>query len=264
MNDQLERVRLGTGPRVLQVVPALGEGGVERGTLDLARYLSEHGWTPLVASSGGHGESDLRKAGVATFRLPLHSKNPLVIQANIRRLQRLVQEQSVQLIHARSRAAAWSAYYAARRCGIPLVTTFHGVYRGSKRFFKRRYNGIMAQGDRVIAISDHVAQHVSQRYGVPGERLRVIHRGIDTEVFAAEAVNKDRIAGLAERWHVPAGSKVVMLPGRVTRIKGHLLLLQAIEQMSRRNFTCLMVGGLDRKSRYVREIERQIEARGLG
>lgn len=264
MNEKVERGRLGAGPRVLQVLPALGEGGVERGTLDLACYLSAHGWTPLVVSRGGRGESDLRNAGVATFRLPLHSKNPLIIRANVRRLQKLVQEQSVQLIHARSRASAWSAYYAAKRCGIPFVTTFHGVYRGSRRFFKRRYNGIMAEGDRVIAISDHVAQHVSERYGVPGDRLRVIHRGIDTAAFAAEAVNKDRIAGLAERWRVPAGSKVVMLPGRVTRIKGHLLLLQAIEQMRRRNFTCLMVGSLNRKSRYVREIERQIEARGLG
>lgn len=257
----------GAGPRVLQVVPALGEGGAERDTLDLARYLIAHGWTPLVTSSGGRGESELRDLGIATFRLPLHAKNPLVIRGNISRLQQLAQEQGVQLIHAHSRAAAWSGWYAARRCGIPFVTTFHGVYRGSTRFLKRRYNGIMAQGDRVIAVSEHVAAHIRERYGVAADRLRVIPRGIDLDAFAAEAIARERVEGLARRWHVPKGApggvKVVMLPGRVTRIKGHLLLLQAIEQMTRRNFRCLLVGRLDRKSSYLREVERQIEARGL-
>ena len=271
MSDRIEADpdgdEAGAWPRVLQVLPGLGEGGAERDTVDLARYLIAHGWTPIVASSGGRGERELRDLGIATIQLPVHAKNPLVIRANIGRLQRLAQEQGVQLIHAHSRAAAWSSRYAAKRCGIPLVTTFHGVYRGSTRFLKHRYNGIMARGDRVIAVSEHVAAHVRERYGVADDRLRVIPRGIDLDAFAAETVARERIEGLARRWHVPKGApggiKVVMLPGRVTRIKGHLLLLQAIEQMTRRNFRCLLVGRLDRKSSYVREIERQIEARGL-
>jgi glycosyltransferase involved in cell wall biosynthesis len=253
----------GAGPRVLQVVPALGEGGAERDTLDLARYLIAHGWTPLVTSSGGRGESELRDLGIATFRLPLHAKNPLVIRSNIGRLQQLVQEHGVQLIHAHSRAAAWSGWYAARRCRIPFVTTFHGVYRGSARFLKRRYNRIMAQGDRVIAVSEHVADHARERYGIAAERLRVIPRGIDLDAFALEAVARERIDALARRWHVPKQTRIVMLPGRITRIKGHLLLLAAIAAMPRRNFVCLLVGRPGRKSGYLREIERQIEARGL-
>ncbi|MGH6920997.1 MAG: glycosyltransferase family 4 protein, partial [Geminicoccaceae bacterium] len=257
----------GAGPRVLHVLPALGEGGAERDTLDLARHLIAHGWTPLVASSGGRGESELRELGVATFRLPLQAKNPLVIRANIGRLQRLVLEQGVQLIHAHSRAAAWSSWYAARRCGIPLVTTAHGVHRGSRHFLKRRYNAIMAQGNRVIAVSEHVGEHVRERYGVAPERLRVIHRGIDLATFAAEAVAPQRIDALAKRWQVAervrGRVKVLMLPGRLSRIKGHLLLLQAIEQMTRRNFVCLLVGRLDRASKYAREVERQIEVLGL-
>jgi glycosyltransferase involved in cell wall biosynthesis len=267
MSDRIiparEKGERAAGPRILQVLPSLGEGGAEQDTVDLARYLIAHGWTPLVASSGGRGESELRDLGIATFRLPLHAKNPFVIGANVGRLQRLAQEEGVQLIHAHSRAAAWSSRYAARRCGIPFVTTFHGVYRGSTRFLKRRYNGIMAQGDRVIAVSEHVAAHVRERYGVTSDRLRMIARGIDLALFAAEAIGPERTEGLARRWHLPKEAKVVMLPGRLTRIKGHLLLLQAIEQMSRRNFRCLLVGRMDRKSNYVREIERQIEARGL-
>jgi glycosyltransferase involved in cell wall biosynthesis len=269
MSDSVEPGREADrgAPRVLHVLPALGEGGAERDTLDLARCLSAQGWTPLVASSGGRGERELRALGIAAFRLPLDAKNPLVIRANIGRLQRLAQEQGVQLIHAHSRAAAWSSMYAARRCGLPFVTTFHGVYRGSGQLLKRRYNGIMAQGDRVIAVSEHVAAHVRERYGVAADRLRVIPRGVDLATFAADAVASERIDALARRWHVPRGGtealKLVMLPGRFTRIKGHLLLLQAIERMSRRNFRCLLVGRLDRRSSYVREIERQIEARSL-
>jgi glycosyltransferase involved in cell wall biosynthesis len=260
MSDMVERPE---GPRVLQVLPALGEGGVERDTLDLACYMIRHGWAPLVASSGGRGESLLRSLGVPTVRLPLRGKSPLVIRANVGRLQELAQEWGVQLIHAHSRAAAWSACYAARRCGIPLVTTFHGVYSGSTRFFKRRYNGVMARGDRVIAVSEHVAGHVRERYGVSDDRLRVIQRGIDTGAFAVEAIGRDRIDALARRWLVSEDAKVVMLPGRVTRIKGHLLLLQALARMTRRHLICLVVGRFDRKSAYVREIERQIDARGL-
>jgi glycosyltransferase involved in cell wall biosynthesis len=271
MSDRIEPAwepgERSTGPRILQVLPTLGDGGAERDTLDLARHLIEHGWTPIVASSGGPGEVEACKLGIATFRLPLHAKNPLVIRANIGRLQRLAQEQRVQLIHAHSRAGAWSSRYAARRCGIPFVTTFHGVYRGSERFLKRRYNGIMAQGDRVIAVSEHVAGHVRERYGVAANRLRVIHRGIDLEAFAAEAIGSKRTDALAMRWQVPQGDpgrvKIVMLPGRITRIKGHLLLLQAIEQMTRRDFVCLLVGPSKRDSGYLREIEHQIATRGL-
>jgi glycosyltransferase involved in cell wall biosynthesis len=267
MNDSSEPAEQGrartAAARVLQVLPALGEGGVERGTLDLVRHLVAQGWAPLVASSGGLGESELRVLGAKIFRLPLHAKNPLVIRANIGRLERLIRRENVQLVHARSRAAAWSSYYAAKRCGVPFVTTFHGIYGGSRRFFKHRYNAIMAQGDRVIAVSEHVADHVRERYGVADDRLRAIQRGIDLDAFAAEAVSRQRIDVLARRWQVPARHKVVMLPGRITRIKGHLLLLQAIERMEHGRLTCLLVGRMDRDSGYVREIERQIASRGL-
>jgi glycosyltransferase involved in cell wall biosynthesis len=270
MGDRIEPARepgvRGAGPRILQVLPSLGDGGAERDTLDLAHHLTLHGWTPIVASSGGRGEIEACKLGIATFKLPLNAKNPLVIRANIGRLQRLAQEQGVRLIHAHSRAAAWSSWYAARRCGIPFVTTVHGVYRGSRSFLKRRYNGIMAQGDRVIAVSEHVASHVRERYGVADDRLRVIYRGIDLKAFAAEAIGRKRPHDLAMRWQVPRSNpevKVVMLAGRITRIKGHLLLLQAIEQMTRRDFVCLLVGPSKRGSRYIREVERQIGSRGL-
>jgi glycosyltransferase involved in cell wall biosynthesis len=251
------------GPRVLQVVPALGEGGVERGTLDIARVLVAEGWQALVASSGGGGEAELREIGGSFFRLPLHAKNPLVMRANIGRLQRLIRSQNVDLVHARSRAPAWSAYFAAKRCKVPFVTTFHGVYEGSEQWLKRRYNAIMARGQRVIAISQYVADHVRERYDVGPDRLRVIPRGIDLPAFDPESLDPARKAALAERWRLPEGVRVVMLPGRVTRIKGHQLLLRAIERMSRRDFICLMVGSVEPRTSYVSEVEALIGALGL-
>ncbi|MDX1541541.1 MAG: glycosyltransferase, partial [Geminicoccaceae bacterium] len=119
---------------MLQVLPGLGEGGVERGAIDIARFLGEVGWTPLVASAGGESETALADLGVQVFRLPLNAKNPVVIHQNVRRLQRVIHEHDVDLVHARSRAPAWSAYVAARRCKVPFVTTFHGLYSGSERW----------------------------------------------------------------------------------------------------------------------------------
>jgi glycosyltransferase involved in cell wall biosynthesis len=252
-----------TGPVVLQVLPELDEGGAERGTCDLARYMIGEGWRAVVASAGGGGESELVEAGARSVRLPLHAKNPFTIRANIRRLQRVIREHRVQLVHARSRAPAWSAYYAARRCKVPFVTTFHGVYADGDGFFKRRYNAIMARGERVIAISEYVAQHIRERYQVPPERLRLIPRGVDTQQFDPAAVSEERRAALAERWRLTPGTRVLMLPGRLTRRKGHTLLLRAIERMRRRNFVCLLVGDVEGGSTYAGEVEGLIGAMDL-
>ena len=269
MNDIVDQVRVEqavgarTGPVILQVLPELGEGGAERGTVDLARYLIRKGCTALVASAGGGAEAELEELGGTSLRLPLHSKNPFTMRTNIRRLERVIQEHAVRLVHARSRAPAWSAFYAAKRCKVPFVTTFHGVYEGSEGIFKRRYNAIMARGERVIAISDFVAEHVRERYRVPPERLRVVPRGVDVTQFDPAAVSEDRRRLWAVRWHLTAGTKVVMLPGRLVRRKGHTLLMRAIERLRRRDFVCLMVGDIDGSSSYAGEIEGLIGATGL-
>ena len=189
-------------PTILQVVPRLVEGGVERGTIDLARYLTEQGWRALVASAGGPLEAELRALGLANLPMPLNSKNPLVMARNIQRLQRLIGGLGVDLVHARSRAPAWSAYHAARRCGVPFVTTFHSVYSGRSWSPKRRYNAIMTRGERVIAISEYVGQHMRDTYGVPASRVRVIPRGVDLERFDPAAISQERIAKLAAEWQI--------------------------------------------------------------
>ncbi|MGH6902085.1 MAG: glycosyltransferase, partial [Geminicoccaceae bacterium] len=159
INQQFEqlapapRTEIRTGPAVLQILPRLDQRG-QRGTVDLARHLVERGWRALIASSGGAGEAELAKCGARSLRLPLDSSNPLTIRANIRRLQRVIRDRDIRLVHAHSRAPAWSAWYATRRSKVPFVTTIHGLYGQGYGILKRRYNAVMARGDRVIAVSD--------------------------------------------------------------------------------------------------------------
>ncbi len=259
VEDAIARLK---GPRVLQVLPALGHGGVERGTLDISRYLIDRGWSPIVVSNGGEQEKQLFDMGAVSLNLPLHSKNPLEIYANIKRLETLIHDHDIQLVHARSRAPAWSAYYAAKRTGVPFLTTFHSLYSGSQNFLKRGYNAIMSSGDRVIGISDYVADHVCQRYGVGPDRLRVIPRGVDLQEFDPEKVSEARVDALVEKWQLDRDKRIIMLPARISWRKGHTWLLKALhrlwEQGKGKDVICIMVGGRGAKGGYAGRVEKMI------
>jgi len=167
----------GRPPVALQVLPSLVSGGAERGTVELAGALVDAGWTSYVASGGGPLERDIARLGAKHLTLPLASKNPLVMRRNTVELVRLIRRFGVDIVHARSRAPAWSACAAAHATGRRFVTTFHNAY-GARTALKRRYNSVMARGDRVIAISDFVADHAVSVYGISRDRLRTIPRGI--------------------------------------------------------------------------------------
>jgi glycosyltransferase involved in cell wall biosynthesis len=163
-------------------------------------------------------------------------------------------------VHARSRAPAWSADAAARRAGAHFVTTFHNAY-GAASWLKRRYNSVMARGERIIAISDFVARHVIETYGVPPARITIVHRGVDVARFDPARTSADRIVRLAGGWGLPDGAPVVMLPGRLTRWKGQHILLEALRRLDRRTLHCLIVGA--GSPRYRRELEAEIRRRPL-
>ncbi|HUK58323.1 MAG TPA: glycosyltransferase family 4 protein [Stellaceae bacterium] len=239
-------------PRVLQVLPALATGGVERGTVDLAAALAAAGWGSFIASAGGAMVREAERAGATHIELPLASKNPFVMRANVRRLASIIETHGIDIVHARSRAPAWSARAAARRTGAHFVTTFHNAY-GAKTAWKRRYNAVMGAGECVIAISEFVARHAIETYGLDPARVRVVHRGIDTERFDPERVSPERMIQLARQWGLPDGLPVVMLPGRLTRWKGHEVLIAALRRLGRRELRCLIVGGGN--SRYRGELE---------
>jgi glycosyltransferase involved in cell wall biosynthesis len=247
---------------VLQVLPSLVTGGVERGTVDMAEALVAVGARAVVASEGGPMTHQLARVGAEHLTLPLASKNPLIMRANIARLAAAIETHRVDIVHARSRAPAWSAIAAARRTGCAFVTTFHGTY-GIGNELKRRYNAVMTKGDLVIAISNFIAEHIVGNYGVDPARLRVVPRGVDLELFDPARVSSERIIALARRFRLPDGVPVILLPGRLTRWKGQALLLEALPALAELDFRCLFVGSDQGRKAYRRELEAQIDRLGL-
>lgn len=245
-------------PAILQVLPALHSGGVERGTVEIARALVASGFRSLVASAGGPMVAELEAVGARHITLPLDRKSPQAVLSNFRALTQLLRQEEVSILHARSRFPAWSGLLAARRAGSALVTTFHGVYTENLPG-KRLYNSVMVRGDRVIAISDHVASVIRQRYTVGPDRLRVIPRGVDTKIFDPAVVLPERVAALRASWGVPEGGSVVMLPARLTRWKGAKVVLDALALLGPKAPFAVLLG----EGGFRSELEQEIIFLGL-
>lgn len=247
-------------PAILQVVPALVSGGVERGTVEITEAIAEAGFQALVASAGGPMVAEVERAGGRHITLPLASKAPAAIWRNAASLAALVREEGVAILHARSRAPAWSALLAARRSGARFVTTYHGAYNEGFPG-KRLYNSVMARGQRVIAVSHFIGDLVAQRHGVGPDRLRVIPRGVDPRRFDPAAVDPARVAALRAAWGVPPGAPVVLLPGRLTRWKGQSVLVEAMAKLDIPAIAVLAGGGGDA---YAADLRTRADALGLG
>ena len=246
---------------VLQVLPALTNGGVERGTVEMVNALVKAGHKAYVASSGGPMADEVTQAGGHHITLPLASKNPWMMIKNIGRLARLIRRHKIDIVHARSRAPAWSAWYATGKTRAHFMTTFHNAY-GAKSAVKRQYNSVMAKGERVIAISHFVANHVVDTYRVPRAILRVIPRGVDIAQFDTASVNPARIIALRQAWRLDPQRPVIMLPGRISGWKGHDILIAAVAQLHNPALQVILVGGGDRAG--MQDIDRLIDQHGLG
>ena len=253
----------------LQVVPALVTGGVERGTVDVAQALVQAGWRALVVSSGGPMVRELERVGAEHIVLPLATKNPRAMKRNADSLAQLLRAESVDLVHARSRAPAWSAKDAAARTGTPFITTFHGVYGLGPFGLKKLFNRVMAQGEIVIAISEFIRAHLIAEYKVDPARIRVIHRGVDINLLDPNRVTPTRLIQLTSKWRLPESAPVIMLPGRLTSWKGHDVLIEALAELKRRrgggviDIRCLMVGQDQGRVAYRAHIQRYANACGV-
>lgn len=250
-------------PVILQVVPELVSGGVERGTVDVAAAIVDAGGRSLVASQGGRMVNELQRGGAEHITLPLKSKNPFTMFWNIGRLARVIRARGVDIVHARSRAPAWSAYFACRRTGAHFVTTFHGTYNFGPPF-KKFYNSVMTRGERVIAISQFIAEHMMSNYKIDPEKIRVVHRGADLEIFDPQNVPAVRVIQLAKQWRIPDAVPVIMLPARLTRWKGQRLLIEALARLGNGRLRCLFVGHEQGRVKYRQELERLVRRRKLG
>lgn len=240
-------------PTVLQVLPALDSGGVERGTLEIAAAIEAAGGRALVASAGGRMLAGLARTGAGHFTLPLTSRDPWRIWRNAAALEELIVRERVDIVHARSRAPAWSAWIAARRAGVAFVTTYHGAYNENLPF-KRQYNAVMARGKLVIAISGFIAELIQARHGVPPARIRMIPRGVDPDIFDPARVNGDRVPRLARAWRVEDGQPIILLPGRLTRWKGQAVLIQALARMRNSEAVAVLAGSDQGRRGYAEEL----------
>lgn len=249
-------------PTILQVLPALGTGGVERGTIEVAGAIKAAGWNAIVVSSGGPLERQLERVDALHFTLPVHSKNPLRWGRTARALADIAKKHNVDILHARSRVPGWICSKVTKLTGIPFMTTFHGRY-GDSNPFKRIYNSIMVSGERVIAISYYIADVIMQRYKINPANLRIIQRGVDLDLFDPEKVSAERMIKLANEWRLPDDKPVVMLPGRVTRWKGHHTLLDALATLTDVAPRCLIVGPYAGKETYKAELDAKVKQLGL-
>ncbi len=253
-------------PTILQIIPRLDTGGAERTTIEMTQAIVAAGGRALVATEGGRMLPQVTRAGGEVITVNAGTKNPLSVLANARRLQRLVQREKVDLLHARSRAPAWSALIAARLSGRPLVTTYHGAYAETGAA-KRTYNSIMARGDVVIANSHYTARLIQSRYGTPASRIRVIHRGIDEASFDPEKVSADRVERLRAQWGVEAGQRIVLHAARLTGWKGQSVVIAAtgriVQQQPGGDWVVILAGDAQGRSDYVNGLEQRIARDGL-
>ena len=251
-------------PVVMQILPALNVGGVERGTVEVARAIIEAGGKAIVVSSGGQLVSQLQRIGAVHITLPVHVKNPLKWGGIRRELRKVMIAYHVDIVHVRSRAPAWIALPAARSLNLKVISTIHGKF-GATNFFKRRYNQKMLQADHVIAISHYVKNLITTHYpkAATEDKFSVIHRGVDMGYFDPTVVKQGRIINEATRLALPDDRPVVMMPARPSPWKGHHILLQAVAKMPQKNFTLVLLGIADAKPKFYDSIEVQVRRLGL-
>ena len=239
-------------PVVLQVLPELETGGVETGTIEVATALKAAGIKNFVASQGGRMVYELEKNKIGHLTLPLKSKNIFTMLSNANKLAQYIKANNINIVHARSRAPAWSAYWAAKKAGAHYVTTFHGTYGLGPLGIKKLYNRVMTYGERVIAISNHIKNHILKNYPKTEEsKIRLIHRCADIEKFSPSAVTQARMINKIKEYNIADDRPVLLLPGRVTRWKGQHLLIEALHLMKNQNYYCIIAGDAQGRQKYL-------------
>ncbi len=255
-----------SGRTVIQLIPSMQSGGAERGTVEVAAGIVEAGGTALVISApGGRMIAELENAGARHIPLEVGKKSPLAVRANAKKVAAIAVQEKADLLHARSRIPAWVANKASQISGIPYLATWHGIHHGGA--LKQRYNKSLILGERVIAVSHFTGRHIAETYGVGEDRLRVIPRGVDLSRYRPENVAGGRIIKLSEQWKVPDGVPVVLMPGRLTELKGHRVLIDAVDRIRAEigdwKFVVVIVGDDQGNSGYRASLEKEIEKRDL-
>lgn len=248
-------------PTILQIVPELDTGGAELSAIEISEAVVRAGGRSLVLSEGGRLAPRITAAGGEFVPFPAATKNPLRMAWNAEAIRRLVRRESADIVHARSRAPAWSALMAARRASVPFVTTYHGAYNETTRA-KNLYNSVMARGDAVIANSAFTGRLIRERYQTPDAKIVIIHRGVDPAAFDPAQISAHRVKALRGRWGLAPDARVILQAARLTGWKGQRVLIEAARQLDQANklgsAVVILAGDAQGRDDYRAELERQI------
>ena len=246
---------------VLQVIPQLDVSGASQGCIDIANYLIENNHNCIVMTHSGIRVEDTKNKGIRVIISPVHSKNPITIFLNIFRLLKILRKYQIDIIHVRSRAPAWSCFFASKFSGKKFISTFHGTYNFNN-IMKKFYNSIMLRTDGTIAISEFIENQIKNQYSITPKYLKVIYRGINTKIFNSNNVNSERIEQLKKQYSLGSDSIKILLPGRLTGWKGHSVLVQAIAQVikSVQNKIEVLFVGPDENLALKKRLKDQIES----
>jgi len=249
---------------VLVLAPTLHAGAADAGAIDLVRILRRNGHRAIVASNGGRLENEVAAAGAEFVRLDVADFNPIFIARAALALKRLVREKHCDIIHAHGRAAAWAGHIVARATGVPLITTWHKGYR-EQNVFKRLYNSAMVRGERVIAVSDQIAELIAERHGTPAAKIAIVPASVDLARFDPAAVAPERIEAMRRSFGVKGDTKVILVVGRMLRRKGHHVAIKAVHRLKAsglKDFVCVFAGEDQGRTHYTGELWDLISATG--
>ncbi|RKQ71819.1 glycosyltransferase involved in cell wall biosynthesis [Litorimonas taeanensis] len=246
--------------RILQILPDLNAGGVERTTVEIVEALTEAGHTAHVLSAGGRLETEIKALGGILHSASIGSKNVLTVIPRILQIAKLVKAHNINVIHARSRAPAWPAYFAAKLTNTAFVTTYHGIYNANNSL-KRFYNSVMAKGDAVIANSEFTKAHILKTHKCAPDKITVIHRGVDMKRFDPMTVSQEAITAQRLEWGTER-DKLIVLPGRLTRWKGQLDAIEALAELPE-FCRLILVGDPQGRDDYVAEVKAKAQSLGL-
>ena len=251
--------------KILQVIPKLGYGGAETGCYDLAHFLYEKDCKSFIITSGGHLLKYVKKNKVKVFRLPVHSKNIILMLFNTLIISLIVLIYNIDIVHARSRAPAWSCLWACFLTRRKFVTTFHGTYNFSNRF-KKFYNSVMVKSKLIIAGSNFIFNHINENYEKfldSKNKLMVIFRGINLEYFDEGNITDNKRKKLISDWNLDLEKKTILLPGRLTSWKGQNILIEAlnilIEDYNKTNFQAIILGSDQGRKIYSKKLFSLVE-----
>ncbi len=255
--------------KVLQVIPKLGYGGAETGCYDIAHYLPENDCESYIATSGGELLKFIDKKKVKIIKLPVHSKNPLIIFINSLALIWVILINNISIVHARSRAPAWSCLLAAKFTGRKFVTTFHGTYNFNSKI-KKFYNSVMVRSDLIIAGSNFIFSHIKKNYTKyldNRKKLLVIFRGINVDYFDPTTKLHSDEKRLLNEWQIEKDKKIILLPGRLTRWKGQEVFIEAINlvniELGYQAFYAVILGSNQGRDLYKKKLIRLTEQHRL-